>query len=85
MVDQGDVGNFSAIGYDAPASPYFTYTDGGNAGSWTATPTSKGPSSCTGPWSVSSVKEGNGAKHTPNDGGCTTLTPNFKSIGKSGT
>lgn len=90
VVNQGVVGSFKLIGWEAPTSNYFTYTGSladnatGNSATWTATPTTKGPTSCTGPWTITSTMSGTKAGHQANDV-CQDLTPNFKFIGSSGT
>ena len=80
VVDQNAIGDFAAIGYEAPNSKYFTYTFEG--ATWKATKGAKGPN-CASPWTVLSEMNGvNKAKHTPT-AGCEDMTPNFKNIGGS--
>ena len=84
VVDQGAIGTFAQIGYEAPSSNYFTYSFE-SASTWTATKTSKGPN-CATPWTVLSALDPSNsqkANHTAG-GGCDDMTPNFKNIGKSG-
>lgn len=81
VVDQNEIGDFTAIGYDGPNSNYFKY-EFKNKDTWTATSYNKGPT-CANAWTVKSEKNGNNkAKHTPS-AGCPELTPNFANIGGS--
>lgn len=80
VMSQNEIGDFAAIGYEAPNSNYFTYTFASNT--WTATKGAKGPN-CDNPWRVLSEKNGtNKVKHT-STAGCPEMTPNFKFIGSS--
>ena len=90
VVDQASMGNWSDIGYTAPTSKNITY-DGssvktsGQVG-WQAGPntTNWSPSNCTGEdaWKITVTVDGNTATYNSQTG-CTSLTPNFTSIGAS--
>jgi len=82
VVDQNAIGTFAQIGYDAPSSNYFTYTNEGN-NSWMAVKGAKGPD-CANPWTVThGTPANNKVTHTAT-AGCANLTPNFENIGKAG-
>ena len=79
VVDQNALGSFSDIGYDAPNSPYFVYSNPNN-NSWQASKGAKGPD-CDNPWKVvHTVPANNKTTHTATPG-CANLTPNFSTIG----
>ena len=86
VVDQGAEGTWTNIGYVAPTSKNVTYTEGSGATAWQAGPTTKNwkPSGCSGEdaWKIGVSVSGTTATYTPSTG-CTTLTPNFTSIGTS--
>ena len=86
VVDQQKYGDFDAIGYEAPTSTVFAYSeDDQGEGGWKADAQGK-LDKCTGDdvWTVT-VTAINGAKATYQaSGNCTVLTPNFQNIGKSG-
>lgn len=89
-VDQGTMGDWSDIGYTAPASKNITYggedvKTSGQVG-WQAGPSNNWtPSSCEGAdaWKITVTVGGpTSVTYTPSTS-CTALTPNFTSIGAS--
>lgn len=82
VVDQNTIGSFDQIGYDAPSSNYFNYTNP-NSDSWKAEKGAKGPD-CSSPWTVIHTTPANNKTTHTVTAGCANLTPNFESIGKAG-
>jgi len=86
VVDQGTEGAWTNIGYVAPTSKNVTYTEGSGATAWQAGPTTANwnPCGCSGDdaWKIGVSVSGTTATYTPSTD-CTTLTPNFTSIGTS--
>ena len=79
IVDQQTPGTFDQIGYDAPTSTVFTYTDNSKNFKATSTVLDK----CTKQeWNITVAVEGGKGKYTADDN-CSALTPNFKLIGSS--
>lgn len=81
FVDQNAKGNWTQIGFKAPASKNFTYTDG----DFNATASFDVSDCTTDTWTVTVTP--NSANHTiayQASDNCPALTPNFKNIGTSG-
>lgn len=90
VVDQAKMGTWSDIGYTAPTSKNITYDgeDVNTSGSvgWQAGPntTNWSPSTCEGDdaWKITVTVDGTTATYK-SETDCTSLTPNFTSIGAS--
>ena len=81
FVDQQEIGNWTAIGYEKPTSKTFDYSEG--TAEWEAEAQFDLPSGCTNGWSVDVSKTtDNKVKYQASDN-CAPLTPNFKNIGTS--
>ena len=84
IVEHAQIGNFNIIGYEAPSSAVFTYSETYTAKTkevWTATPQAGKLSECTSDtWTVTSEMNSNSGKHVAATD-CTALTPNFTAIG----
>ena len=81
VVDQATKGSWTQIGFEAPTSKNFTYTD--NSGDFKATGT--GFTKCTSnDWTVTTTVNASTktASYQASDN-CPALTPNFKNIGTS--
>ena len=79
VVDQQKYGTFTDIGYEAPTSTVFTYSEQ-NGFKAVSTVLDK----CTSQtWTVGVAVANGKATYTPSDN-CPVLTPNFKLIGSSG-
>ncbi len=90
VVDQGNMGDWSDIGYTEPTSKNITYGGGsvktsGQVG-WQAGPNTANwnPSSCSGAdaWKITVTVSGTAATYN-SETDCATLTPNFTNIGAS--
>ena len=86
FVDQQEIGDWTAIGYEKPTSKTFTYTAPGVE--WQAHAEFDLPDGCNNDWQVDvskvTVDGVNKVKYQASDN-CAPLTPNFKNIGTSGT
>jgi len=84
-VDQQSIGNWTAIGYEAPTSKNFTYSQPGEV-EWQAAATFDLPDGCANNWQVDvsevTVDNVKKVKFQATDN-CAPLTPNFKNIGTS--
>ena len=82
VVDQGALGAWTDIGYEAPTSKNFAYA---TTDDWTATASFDLPSGCTNGWNVDVTVNSTTHKATYQaSDNCSVLTPNFKNIGASG-
>ena len=88
VVDQSNAtkaGSFTEIGYEAPTSTVFTYTEGA-AGTADFTATASTIDKCAGTggnvWTIGVTVSAAKASYSASDN-CPTLTPNFKFIGSS--
>ena len=81
FVDQQTMGDWNAIGYTAPASSNFTYSEGS---AWQAEAKFDTDSKCTGgdTWSITVTATSKTISYQASDN-CPALTPNFKNIGTS--
>ncbi len=79
VVDQQKYGSFSEIGYEAPTSTVFTYSE---ATGFKAVATVLDKCTTSQTWTVGVVVTSGKAKYTASDN-CSNLTPNFKFIGSS--
>ena len=83
FVDQQQKGSWTNIGYTAPASSNFTYSE---TGDWQAVAKFDTDGKCTGTggstWSVAVTTTSKTISYQASDN-CPALTPNFKNIGTS--
>ena len=86
VVDLGAEGTWANIGYTAPTSKNITYTEGTAATAFQAGPNTDNwnPSGYSGTdaWKSGVSVSGTTASYTPSTT-CTSVTPNFTSIGTS--
>ena len=81
FVDQQEIGDWTAIGYEKPTSKTFDYTAPGVE--WQAEDQFDLPDGCGNNWQVDVSKtDDNKVKYQATDN-CPPLTPNFKNIGTS--
>ena len=80
VVDQQKAGTFAEIGFEAPTSNVFTYTDKNKSFSAGASALNKCETSQTWEVGVSVNDTTKQASYTPSTG-CGNLTPNFTMIG----
>ena len=81
FVDQQDVGDWTAIGYEAPTSKTFTYSATDHQ--WYADAQFDLPSGCTDGWYIDASKTDDKKLKIQASDNCAPLTPNFKNIGTS--
>ena len=81
FVDQQDVGDWTAIGYEAPTSKTFSYSATGHQ--WYADAQFDLPSGCTDGWYIDASKTTDKKLKIQASDNCAPLTPNFKNIGTS--
>lgn len=86
VVDQGAEGSWANIGYTAPTSKNITYAERSKENAFHAGPNTANwdPGDCKGAeaWKIGVSVSGTTASYTPSTI-CTSLTPNFTSVGTS--
>ena len=82
FVDQNEIGTWKLIGYTAPTSTNFTYTETeGSAPQWKAHADFDDDGKCSSKdWTVSVTTPSDKIKYVASNN-CPALTPNFKNIG----